>query len=211
MRPNYFRLLFLGTLLLLPQTFLSAETAETLQIENLTVPKTLGKIEDRFQGTSTRWVIQIQDVHAHVTAQENIAAIVDHLNAVYGLQVLGLEGGWSTTRFSESWGLPSSREKQMLARGLLEDAQITGPAYAALFSQSPLQLIGIEDEALYQENRAQYLKHLASRGPALEKTETLEKRLLQEKAALYNAKLKKFDDALMKFQELVKFTHRNSV
>ncbi len=201
MRPNYFRLLFLGTLLLLPQTFLSAETAETLQIENLTVPKTLGKIEDRFQGTSTRWVIQIQDVHAHVTAQENIAAIVDHLNAVYGLQVLGLEGGWSTTRFSESWGLPSSREKQMLARGLLEDAQITGPAYAALFSQSPLQLIGIEDEALYQENRAQYLKHLASRGPALEKTETLEKRLLQEKAALYNAKLKKFDDALMKFQE----------
>lgn len=201
MRPNHLHLLILGTLLLLPQTFLSAEKAEVLQIENLTVPKTLGKIEDRFQGNSTRWIIQIQDVHAHVTAQENIAAIVDHLNAVYGLQVLGLEGGWSTTRFSESWGLPSSREKQMLARGLLEDAQITGPAYAALFTQSPLQLIGIEEETLYQQNRDQYLKHLASRGPALEKTETLEKRLLQEKAALYNAKLKKFDDALMKFQE----------
>lgn len=201
MRPTCLRLFLLGTFLLLPQTFLSAETVETLQIENLTIPKTLGKIEDRFQGTGTRWIIQIQDVHAHVTAQENIAAIVDHLNAVYGLQVLGLEGGWSTTRFAESWGLPSSREKQMLARGLLEDAQITGPAYAALFSQSPLQLVGIEEETLYQKNRDQYLRHLASRGPALEKTETLEKHLLQEKASLYNAKLKKFDDALMKFQE----------
>lgn len=201
MRKIMFPALF-SALVLLPLAAVSApDPAEKFPIENLSLPKTLGKIEDRFQGTGSRWVIQIQDVHTHVQAQENIAAIIDHLSAVYGFEVVGLEGGWSKTSFKESWGLPSSREKQMLARGLLEEAQITGPAYAALFSQSPLKLTGIEDPALYEENRSQYLKHLSSRAGASEKIAAVEKRLSQEKASLYNTKLKKFDDALLKFQE----------
>ena len=46
-------------------------------ISNLAIPKDLGKIEIRKFGTSSRWIIHIQDVHAHFTAQENIAAILD--------------------------------------------------------------------------------------------------------------------------------------
>lgn len=185
----------------LPSAPLFSEPAETLAIETLAIPKSLGKIDDRFQGSGSRWVIQIQDVHAHLTAQENITALVDHLNAVYGLNTLALEGGWSKTSFEKSWGLPSSREKQMLAQGLLEEDFITGPAYAALFSQTPLSLIGLEEKKLYEENRAVYLKHLEGRAAALAKLDTLKKKLLAEKEALYNPDLKRFDAALMSFQE----------
>jgi len=196
-------LLLLLTLTAVPPAPLSSapEPAETLSIQNLSVPKSLGRIDDRFQGTSTRWVIQIQDVHTHLPAQENIAALIDHLNAVYGIERVGAEGGWSKTSFKESWGLPSSREKQMLARGLLEEAHITGTAYAGLFTQTPLKITGLEDKSLYFENRSQYLKHLSERSATQKKLEAVEKRLSQEKASLYNTKLKKLDDALLKFEE----------
>ena len=119
-----------------------------LPVSSLAIPETLGKIESRFKGTGKRWVIEIQDVHAHRAAQENISAIIDHLSDVYGIKTVALEGGWSTTTFPQSWGLPLSREKQMLARALLEEDIITGPAYSALLSNLPMRLIGIEVQEL---------------------------------------------------------------
>ncbi|HTL47986.1 MAG TPA: hypothetical protein VL688_08020 [Verrucomicrobiae bacterium] len=177
------------------------ETAAPLSLDSLLIPKSLGKIEERFQGTGSRWVIEIQDVHAHLPAQENIAAILDHLNAVYGLNTAALEGGWSETSFPESWGLPNSREKQTLARALLEDGDITGPAFAALFSQSPFKLVGIEQEDLYQKNRAAYLEHHQASEAMQKKIGAAQKKLTQAKAALFNPELKSFDDALTAFRE----------
>ena len=104
--------------------FLHAETAEPLPLASLAIPKSLGKIEDRFEGPSKRWVIQIQDVHAHSLAQENIAAIIDHINRNYKVETIALEGGWSETSFPKSWAVPASREKQLLAQALLEEAHL---------------------------------------------------------------------------------------
>jgi hypothetical protein len=88
---------------LLPPFLLAQEgLTPRLEIENLSIPENLGKIEDRFQGSSDYWIVQIQDVHAHLTAQENISAIVDHLNAVYKIDTVALEGGWDKTRFVQS-------------------------------------------------------------------------------------------------------------
>jgi|GEM_PF-2050822 len=178
----------------------SQTAAPALSLENYALPKTLGKIEERFVGTSDRWVIQIQDVHAHFAAQENISAIVDHLNAVYGIHAIGIEGGWNETSFKESWGLPSSREKQMLARGLMEKHHITGAAYAALFSQSPLLLTGVEERKLYIENRDAYLKYLDHQGQTFSLLDTHEKKLQAMKLA-YNPELKSFDAALASFRD----------
>jgi hypothetical protein len=187
--------------------FSSLHAAETtsasapLQLSDLAIPKSLGKIDGRFVGTSKRWVIQIQDVHAHFTAQENISAIVDHLNAVYGIKTVGLEGGWLSTSFEKSWGLPNSREKQMLARALLEDFYLTGPGYAGLFSQTPIHLVGIEDAKLHEENRQTYLKHLAERDAFIEKVDAYEKKLSTEKQSVFSPELLSFDASLKEFRE----------
>ncbi len=172
-----------------------------LNIKDLAVPKTLGKIEDRFTGKSPRWVIHIQDVHAHFTAQENIAAIVDHLNAVYGIKTVALEGGWGQTSFPLSWGLPNSKEKQMLARALLEEDYLTGPAHAALFSQTPISLVGIEDANLYEENREIYVRHLAERENVSAKVEASQKKISQSKTAVFQPELLSFDKSLIDFRE----------
>lgn len=173
---------------------------QVLPVEKLSIPESLGKIEDRFLGNSSYWVIQVQDVHAHLTAQENIAAILDHLNGAYGINHIAVEGGWGSTRFNSSWGLPSSREKQMLARALLEEEYLTGAGYAALFSKSPLELTGIEDRALYEENRQAYLNHLPAHAQTLKALKENEDRLLKQKEERFNASLLALHKELYAFE-----------
>ncbi|HLD49913.1 MAG TPA: hypothetical protein VJC08_01800, partial [bacterium] len=170
-------------------------------ISNLAIPKDLGKIEIRKFGTSSRWIIHIQDVHAHFTAQENIAAILDHLNALYGITTVAVEGGWSSSSLPESWALPSSREKQDLAKALLEEDYLTGPPYAALFSQSPINLVGIEDEGLYEKNRQVYLRRANHQEATASLIESFESNIKSEKEHVFNPDLKKFDLALSHFRD----------
>ncbi len=173
-----------------------------VSLRDLSIPEELGKINERFEGKSgSRWVIQIQDIHAHFTAQENIGAIVDHLQNVYGLNVVALEGGWAEARFTESSNLPNTRDKQMLARGLLEEAHIGGPVFAALFASHPLQIVGIEDPALYADNLAVYTRHMEMRLDVLKKVDAMMKDLAREKRAAFNPDLLAFDEALSSFRE----------
>lgn len=179
----------------------SKQAPETIDLANLAIPKSLGKIEERYVGTSGRWVIHIQDVHAHFTAQENIAAILDHLNTVYGIKKVALEGGWGETSFPETWALPNSRQKQLLVRALLEEDYITGPAYAAIFSPIPMPLVGIEDPALYEKNRSDYLKFLNNRESVLTTIKAAEDAIESEKKSVFNAELLNFDRKIIDFRE----------
>ncbi|MFZ5802430.1 MAG: hypothetical protein ACOY3K_04885 [Candidatus Omnitrophota bacterium] len=177
-----------------------AAVDDSLSLKDFAVPESLGKISERFEGASSdRTIIQIQDVHAHYTAQENIAAILDQLNAVYDLQTVALEGGWSATSLPQSWSLPSSRGKYLLAQNLLQDAYIGGPVYAALFSQKPITLVGIEDRELYLKNRDIYLKYLADK----ERIDLLLKKASQDihqlKQTAFNPELAAFDAKRVEF------------
>ncbi len=170
-----------------------------LPVESLAIPENLGKIDSRFDSGNGRWIIHIQDVHAHRLAQENIAAVIDHLSEVYDVRTVALEGGWSETSFAQSWGLPSSREKHMLGTGLLEEDILTGPAFSALFSNMPVRLVGIEDPALYEKNRQIYLEHLSGKKNLTEKLSALESALEKEKTETFSPDLLAFDKSLTAF------------
>ena len=165
------------------------------------IPEELGKIEARIKGNSNRWVIHIQDIHGHFEAQENVAAIVDQLTTIYGVRTIAMEGGWQTTSFPKSWALPSSRAKQDLARGLLEEEYITGPAYSALFAPLPVRLVGIEDKDLYAQNRKSFLNNLKSRESIDEKITLMEDAIALQKAEIFNQSLLRFHHRLMDFRE----------
>ena len=172
-----------------------------LRLADLAIPDSLGKIDERFQGTGTRWVIDIQDVHAHFGAQENIAAILDHLNEIYGLRLVAFEGGWSTTSYPKTWALPSSREKQLVLRTLLEEDLITGAAYAAMTSKMPITLHGMEEASLYKNNLRVYLKYLSQKEAIEKQISAFQNKLAQEKTAVFNPDLLQFDRSLIKFRE----------
>ncbi len=178
-----------------------SKTAEMLPISQLAIPTSLGKIETRFIGQSNRWVIHIQDVHAHLTAQQNIAAIIDLLRNTYGIKVVGIEGSWYASRFPKSWGLPPSREKLRLAQILLEEDYMNGSVYAAIFSKAPIGLVGIEKPELYDENGALYLKYLNQKESVMQKVSILQHKLQSAKENAYNPALLNFDRLLTDFRD----------
>ena len=196
--------LFLALLIATGLQPLGAEPAAgkvSLLVANLAIPESLGKIDERFQGTSSRWVIDIQDVHAHFGAQENIAAILDHLNELYGLRLVAFEGGWSTTSYPKTWALPSSREKQLLLRTLLEEDLITGAAFAAMTSKMPITLHGMEEANLYKKNLRVYLAFLKKKDAVEKQVTVFQNKLSREKAEVFNPELQQFDRELVKFRE----------
>lgn len=199
---------FLATILIsvltLNITPLYSQPDSALSISNLAIPESLGKIEDRFTGTSKHWVVYIQDVHAHLTAQENISAILEHLNRVYGIRNVGIEGGWEKTSLPKSWALPNSREKQMLSRGLFDEGYLSGPGYAALFSSSPMMLHGIEDAKVYSQNRDAYWEVKKASEDTTAKLDALKKSIRAEKQSVYNSDLLSFDAQLNAYREEMK-------
>lgn len=180
-----------------------AENTEILPLENLALPKTLGRVESKYNGKdTTRWIIHIQDIHAHLAAQENIAALLNHLNEVYGIKTAAVEGAWSSTSLPKSWGIPpGSRGKQVLAQTLLEQDYITGPVYAALFSKTPLTLVGIEDRELYEENRKVYLEYLAGKESVMPRIGILLHKIESAKSNFYNPDLFEFDKRVLAFRD----------
>ncbi len=174
----------------------------SLPLSSLAVPEEIGKVQERFAGSGSRIIIQIQDVHAHATAQQNIAAMLEHLRSVFGVQTVALEGAWAATSLSKSHAIPTSREKQLLARTLLEDDRISGPVYAAIMSSEPMTLIGIEDNVLYEKNRAIFLTHLVKNREIQEKLRAYSKTLEESQQSLWGPNLLTFGNAFGKFREV---------
>lgn len=176
-----------------------------LPLANLAIPESIGKIQERFTETGGRTIIQIQDVHAHYLAQENIAAILEHLSAVCGIQKVGLEGAWVTTDLPKSRTIPTSREKQLLARSLMEEDYISGPVYATALSPVALRLVGIEETGLYEQSRSIFLQHMAKQSAILEKIKIYENQITAEQNQSWNPGLLSFGHAFGKFRETSDF------
>ncbi len=175
--------------------------APSLSLSSLSVPEELGKVSERFTTNSTRTIIQIQDVHAHAVAQQNIAAILERLRTVFGIETAALEGAWSFTSLPKSHAIPTSREKQLLATTLLEADLISGPLYAAIMSPAPILLAGVEDEALYEKNRQLFLAHLAQAPEIKTKLVAYGQELRAAQQMSWNPELLTFAESFGKFRD----------
>ncbi|MFH1209097.1 MAG: hypothetical protein V1673_06050 [Candidatus Omnitrophota bacterium] len=176
-------------------------TGTSFTLSDLAVPEEIGKVQERFAGKSPRTIIQIQDVHAHATAQQNIAAILEHLRTVFDIEKAALEGAWASTSLPKSHAIPTSREKQLLAGSLLDDDRISGPVYAAIMSPEPITLVGIEDEASYEKNRALFLDHLEKTEEILGKLRTYGASLEESQRSTWGPELLALGSAFGKFRE----------
>ncbi len=195
----------------LPAT--GSEATETnasasLNLSSLAVPEEIGKVQERFTGNPEtqagnipRTIIQIQDVHAHAAAQQNIAAILERLRTVFGIKTAALEGAWSSTSLPKSHALPTSREKQLLVETLLDDDRISGPVSAAIMSPEPITLIGIEDEISYEKNRALFLAHLGKAKEIHAKLRAYEASLQESQRSILGPALLALGNAFGKFRE----------
>jgi len=179
----------------------SPGSGATLSLSDLAVPEESGKIQERFKGTSTRTILQIQDVHAHAIAQQNIASLLERFRTVFDIKTAALEGAWSTTSLPKSHTIATSREKQLLSMTLLEDDLISGPVYAAIMSSAPITLVGVEDESLYEKNRSLFLTHLPQTAAITSKLQSYGASLQALQKIAWSPDLLTFGNAFASFQE----------
>jgi len=199
---------FTATPVLLRSEAPTLDGGASMALSNLAVPEELGKVQERFAGNAgaagrnpSRTIIQIQDVHAHTAAQQNIAAILERLRVVFGIEKAALEGAWISTSLPKSHGIPTSREKQLLAGTLLEDDRISGPIYAAIMSPQPITLAGIEEEPLYEKNRALFLAHLDKTNEIDTALQAYGASLQESQRSVWGPELSVFGNAFGKFRD----------
>ncbi len=200
--------------------FSRSETPEpgadtSIALLNLAFPEEIGKVRERFAGRpkegaslaasqtgkNPRTILQIQDVHAHTIAQQNIAAILERLRTVFGIEKVALEGAWTSTSLPKSHAIPTSREKQLLAGTLLDDGRILGPSYAAIMCPRSITLVGMEDETSYEKNRVLFLAHLEKEKEIVEKLRTYGASLEESQRSVWGPGLLAFGSDFLNFRK----------
>ncbi|MBI3306355.1 MAG: redoxin domain-containing protein, partial [Candidatus Omnitrophica bacterium] len=128
--------------------------------DSLQLSDSIGQIKSTFQGSRSRIIVHIQDAHVNEEAQRNIANIIDYFAANHGLRWANLEGA-DGELYTELFSIfPDQKARRDVADYFLKQGRLTGPEYLAVTSRSDLKLYGIEDKAIYEENRQAYLDSL---------------------------------------------------
>ncbi|MFA5388982.1 MAG: hypothetical protein WC312_04410 [Candidatus Omnitrophota bacterium] len=177
------------------ETEKTAVSNSPLPLNDITIPDQYGSIIESYEGTNGKLIVHIQDAHANYEAQKNISSILESLIDGYGLNLILREGNSTDKDFSylrKEAGLDARTEA---AEKLLKDATITGVDYLSLTYDYPVSFQGIEDKALYDENKNALWEMDRFKDSALDYVNKSIAALDAIKAKLYNADLLVLDKA----------------
>ena len=164
-------------------------------ILSLQLPFDWGLLRDSFNSGTDKIVINIQDAHANLEAQRNIARIIDYLRVQYNLKFVALEGAFGdidTTVFSS---FPDKDVIRDVSEYFLKEGKISGAEYAAINSEQKLFLSGVEDFQLYQDNLDVFYKAQKIKPQVIPYISVLKDALDKVRPYIYNAQLTEFYNA----------------
>ena len=130
------------------------ETLESLVDPlDIYIPDQYGSIIETHRGTNGKLIVHIQDAHANYEAQLNSANILESLVNSYNLSLILREGSATIANYTyiRDWGSLEARKNA--ADKLLKEAVISGIDYLDITSDYKLSFQGIENKALYEENK----------------------------------------------------------
>ncbi|PIW65547.1 MAG: hypothetical protein COW12_01110, partial [Candidatus Omnitrophica bacterium CG12_big_fil_rev_8_21_14_0_65_45_16] len=124
-------------------------------------------------------VILVQNAHANYDSESNVRKIIQFFQEHYQLGLVLLEGGEGKLDPLFFKSFPDGKIKEKLLDQYLKHGDLQGGEAAAILNHSnnPTSYWGIEDETLYQQNKAAFLK-------AIVQTDQILKQLTQKEAAL---------------------------
>jgi MoaA/NifB/PqqE/SkfB family radical SAM enzyme/phosphoglycolate phosphatase-like HAD superfamily hydrolase len=142
------------------------------------IPPELGRIDESFHGTSNKTILYIQDAHDSLEAQENIANMINHLVANYGVKTVfeeGYEGPVPTDKYFGFIKDPKIKEK--VAYFLMDHLRLGGAEYAHINRAEDFDLMGADSLKLHKENVNQYRLSSVKKGTITKDLKALEKEL----------------------------------
>ncbi len=140
------------------------DLAVTPDARLMEIPAELGKIEERFVGTSLksenkRTIIYIQEAHANFDAAKNIQSLITHFQNKYNLPLVLLEGGEGKLDSLFFQSFPNEFIKENVVTEYLKRGELSGGEAASILGQSMgTEYFGIENDKYYVANKKAFLE-----------------------------------------------------
>ena len=194
----------------LPSAHASAPTVKKDQpaissselVQNFDIPKSLGSVDRRFAGRADQPVIfYIQDAHAVGAAQQSIKGLIEHLHREYAVETVaaeGVEGDFDTVFFR---AFPDTEKLENVLGGYVASGELAGAAAAAMLSEQPLRIAGLESQKIYLQGVAAYLDAMEKRDSALPSLKKLAEDLNRLKQKNYSAEARAFDEKMQAWRK----------
>jgi len=202
--------LFLAVSLLMPASFPSASAQTPAELPgvpggfsssaSVTLPSSLGKIEDRFQG-GEKTVVLIRDAHAIPGAQRSIYEIITYFQKQYGVPVVAVEGAAAQMDFNIFKSFPDKKILRQTFDEYFESGELPGTVAASILGGADGAYLGIEEWEVYEEGVGLYLSALDREPELLGRLSAAEKNLQERKEKIYSPRLLEIDRTLAGFEE----------
>jgi len=143
--------------------------------------------------------VLIQDAHAVIDAQENIAKILGHLGKVYGIRLTALEGAKWRLEPILFRTFPEPIVKKNILAGYESRGELSGAEIASALQEDATDFRGMEDWTLYEQNYFAYLRAQGKKDALLKRWGGFKEKLDKERAKVYDDRLNEFQEARESF------------
>lgn len=116
------------------------------------IPANFGLVQKSAVREGEEIIVNIQDAHKKIGAQESIAKLLEALVRDYELRMVGVEGASGRIDASVVNSFPVESVRRQVGSYLVREGSISGSELYAIASENPVPLYGVEDKDLYQEN-----------------------------------------------------------
>jgi len=183
--------LLVGSLSLNPLTVHSASAANISA--PFEIPAALGTIETLVHKNSSKTLLYIEDAHDSLEAQQNIAAIINHLVHQHDFKLVyeeGYEGPVPTDAFFSNF--PDKQTRKKAALDYLDRLRIGGAEFAHALRSKDFKLIGIDSEEFYQKTLTHYKNAYRSHQNTVKQFQELKTKLNTLSHNLFSAELREW-------------------
>ncbi|MDP2929936.1 MAG: hypothetical protein Q8O01_07780, partial [Candidatus Omnitrophota bacterium] len=126
----------------------------------IAIPKDAAATKEVYKSTNgdAKTIINIQDAHASLAAQESIVSILDSLVTNYDLKLVAIEGSKGYIDTSVLKTFPDDQIRKSTAKYFMKKGKLSAGEFFSITSDKEVALYGIEDKPLYMENVEQFKK-----------------------------------------------------
>ncbi len=165
-------------------------------LKDLTIPSSFGiirEIHEPIDALDSPEIIQIQDAHCNYEAQKNLAQILEYLIKERKLRLIMVEGGSGDVGLASLRSLSDKTAREKVADQYLKEGKISGEEYLDIVSDYDIELYGIEDPNLYENNLDAFFVVEGYQQQGEKDLNALSGVVDALKAYMYNVKLRAFE------------------
>ncbi len=175
-------------------------------IESLVIPENIGTIQERFipdpANQNNTLIVYVQNAHSNLDSERNTQDLIAHFQKELNLPLVLLEGGEGKLDNLFFKSFPDKELKEKLLNDYLAKGDLSGGETASiLFDQHDTQYYGIENQALYDENKKAFLESLEKESEISRRLDVIQQELNQKAKSVLNENSLKFREKSEAFQK----------